>query len=196
LASGINRAILETMTLQSANFDTNCPRSGSRHGEAIMNAAKDWTDFLVAEVGASAALAGLLFVAISINVAKILEYQSTVTRAAEALLLLLSVLFACTFALTPGQPDRALGLELLGVGVILGSTTLTLQIRQKSTGQPRWWLWNRILVCQVASVSYCVPGILLLSHHPAGMYWFLPACLFCFIGGLIGAWVLLIEILR
>jgi len=49
-----------------------------------MNAAKDWTDFLVAEVGASAALAGLLLVAISINVANILEYRSTVTRAAEA----------------------------------------------------------------------------------------------------------------
>jgi hypothetical protein len=161
-----------------------------------MNAARDWTDFLVAEVGASAALAGLLFVAISINVAKILEYQSTVTRAAEALLLLLSVLFACTFALTPGQPNRALGLELLGVGVVLGSTILTLQIRKKYSGQPGWLLWNRIFICQAAAVSYCVPGVLLLIHHPAGMYWFLPACLFCFVGGLLSAWVLLIEILR
>jgi modulator of FtsH protease len=70
-----------------------------------MNAAKDWTDFLVAEVGASAALAGLLFVAISINLEKILEYKGTVTRASEALLLLLSVLFAGTFALTPGQSE-------------------------------------------------------------------------------------------
>jgi hypothetical protein len=50
--------------------------------------------------------------------------------------------------------------------------------------------------CQAAAVSYCIPGILLLAHHPAGMYWFLPACLFCFAGGLVSAWVLLIEILR
>jgi modulator of FtsH protease len=161
-----------------------------------MNAAKDWTDFLVAEVGASAALSGLLFVAISINVAKILEYPATVTRAAEALLLLLSVLFACTLALTPGQPDRALGLELLAVGVVLGSVTFVLQVRQHAEGQPRWWLWSRMFFCQAAAVSYCIPGILLMAHHPAGMYWFLPACLFCFAGGLVSAWVLLIEILR
>ena len=161
-----------------------------------MHAAKEWGDFLVAEVGASAALTGLLFVAISINITKILEYRTSVTRAAEALLLLCSVLFAGTFALTPGQSDEALGLELLGVGVVLWSITVVLQLRLDTKGQPRWWLANRVFLCQAAAISYCITGILLLTHHPAGMYWWLPACLLSFIGGVTSAWVLLIEILR
>lgn len=163
-----------------------------------MNATHGWDDFLVAEVGASAALTGLLFVAISINVAKILEYRTTVTRAAEALLLLLSVLFACTFALAPGQSDRVLGVELLGTGLALGSITLALQLRRFSRGQEYrwWWLPSRILQCQAAAFSFSITGLLLLAHHPAGMYWFLPACLFAFVGGVTSAWVLLIEILR
>lgn len=161
-----------------------------------MNAAKEWGDFLVAEVGASAALTGLLFVSISINITKILEYKTTVTRAAEALLLLCSVLFAGTFALTPGQSDEALGLELLGTGIVLWAVTFFLHLRRTNKGQPGWRMVNRVFLCQAAAISYCITGILLMAHHPAGMYWFLPACLFCFVGGLVSAWVLLIEILR
>lgn len=62
-----------------------------------------WQDFFVAEARASAALAGLLFVAISINLTRILEYRHWPSRAVEALLALLSVLVIATFALVPAQ---------------------------------------------------------------------------------------------
>src|SRR6185312_6154219 len=45
----------------------------------------EWTDFFVAEVGASAALAGLVIVAISINVTRIISYPWLPGRAAETL---------------------------------------------------------------------------------------------------------------
>ncbi|HEX4025820.1 MAG TPA: hypothetical protein VHX52_14125 [Steroidobacteraceae bacterium] len=61
-----------------------------------------WDDFLVAEVGASAALAGLLFVAVSINLSSILKYPHLPTRAIEALTTLLCVLVICSWALVPG----------------------------------------------------------------------------------------------
>ncbi|MGH6989072.1 MAG: hypothetical protein ACREFD_04210 [Stellaceae bacterium] len=56
------------------------PNSGNR--EAIMD---NWHDFLMAEAGAGAALAGLVFVAISINLTKVLENCAISGRAFEAL---------------------------------------------------------------------------------------------------------------
>jgi hypothetical protein len=50
----------------------------------------DWANFFVAEVGASAALTGLLVVAISINLARILSFAQLPERAAEGLITLVA----------------------------------------------------------------------------------------------------------
>jgi hypothetical protein len=44
-----------------------------------------WVTFFSAQVGASAALAVLIFVAVSINLARIVEARALVARAAKAL---------------------------------------------------------------------------------------------------------------
>ena len=49
----------------------------------------DWTGFFSAEVGASAGLAGLIFVAVSINLAQIVKETHLVSRSAKALLSLM-----------------------------------------------------------------------------------------------------------
>jgi MFS-type transporter involved in bile tolerance (Atg22 family) len=73
---------------------------------------REWSDFFVAEVGASAALTGLLFVAVSINLGQILKYPHLPTRALEALATLLCVLVISTFALVPEQTAFVYGLEM------------------------------------------------------------------------------------
>ena len=62
-----------------------------------------WQDLFIAEAGASAALTGLLFVAVSINLAQILKFSHLPIRAVEALS---CVLFVSTLALVPDESAR------------------------------------------------------------------------------------------
>jgi modulator of FtsH protease len=69
-------------------------------------------------VAASAALSGLIFVAVSINLQRILQYGSLPRRVLKALCMLCLVLFVSTLGLVPGQSSRVLGFELVGLGVL------------------------------------------------------------------------------
>ena len=62
-----------------------------------------WESFFVAQVGASAAVAGLVFVGVSINLDKILKYAGLPGRAQEALIVLMLVLVVSSLMLVPGQ---------------------------------------------------------------------------------------------
>jgi hypothetical protein len=77
----------------------------------------EWESLFLAEAGASAALAGLLFVALSINLERILKGAGLPGRAGEAIVLLLTVLVVSTWVLVPGQSPTVLGAELLGSGL-------------------------------------------------------------------------------
>jgi modulator of FtsH protease len=152
-----------------------------------------WENFFVAEAGAAAALAGLLFVSVSINLARILQIPALPWRAAEALLALLSVLIVALLALVPGQSAQALGLEICVTGVVLWVAG-SLALVRSDRSQPRFLL--RLLTNQLPPVAFVVAGLLIALGHPAGMYWMVPGTFLAFAAGVLDAWVLLIEILR
>ena len=77
-----------------------------------------WESFFVAQVGASAAVAGLVFAGVSINLDKILKYAGLPGRALEALIVLKLVLVTSSLMLVPGQSTTLIGVELLGVGLL------------------------------------------------------------------------------
>jgi MFS-type transporter involved in bile tolerance (Atg22 family) len=62
-----------------------------------------WENFFLGELGASAALTGLIFVGISINLGKIMESSYLPNRALEALVVLVAVLFLTSLLLIPNQ---------------------------------------------------------------------------------------------
>jgi len=70
--------------------------------------ASEWTDLFVASAGASAALTGLVFVAVSINIEHILKFEGLPERALGTVLLLLSVVLVSIIGLIPGQSHVAL----------------------------------------------------------------------------------------
>src|SRR5215472_6968534 len=104
----------------------------------------DWHDFFVGTIGASAALTGLLFVAISINLQQILKYSQLPGRAAGTLGILVCALVVSGFGLAPGQGNRALGLEVLlaGAAVVVQALWVTrrkLDKKQEAEGEGSSW---------------------------------------------------------
>jgi hypothetical protein len=158
----------------------------------------DWNTLLAVEAGAAATLTGLVFVAFSINQTRIMAFPGLPGRAAESILQFLQVFLVATFALVPRQPDRILAIEFLTTGVIMWVAQIVVQIRylKVRAGHPWSWFVYRAVLTQFATLPFCAAGIALLSGAPAALYWMVPGFAFSFIAGGVGAWVLMVEILR
>src|ERR1700679_2233318 len=100
----------------------------------------DWHAFFTGAIGASAALTGLLFVAISINLDQILKFPQLPGRAAGTLGTLLASLAVSGFALAPGQSIRVLGWEIIAVGSVVGLQALVVTLRNRGLAQKSTWI--------------------------------------------------------
>ncbi|HVW30160.1 MAG TPA: hypothetical protein VHC69_32600 [Polyangiaceae bacterium] len=155
----------------------------------------DWDNFFVAEVGASAALAGLVFVAVSINLSRILQLQQLPARAAEALAILLSVLFVSSCGLVPGQSATAFGAEVLFIsGFLWVCLTVSFLRHRKVYGKA--FIYYRITFSQLPPLPFMAGAVLLLCGRANGMHLVVAGILLSFAIGVLDAWVLLVEILR
>jgi len=155
-----------------------------------------WSNFFVGELGAAAALTGLLFVAVSINLARILQFAHLPVRAAEALLELLSVLIVTTFALIPHQTSAAYGLEIGIAGFASWILHTRAMIHSRKFDREYIRFTPRFLVNQLPPLPFIIAGALLIAGRPSGVYWIVPGVLLSFAAGIFGAWVLLVEIQR
>lgn len=157
-----------------------------------------WADFCVAQVGASAALAGLVFVGVSINLTKIMGIPQLVDIALEAMLVLVTVLGECSILLAPHQPPTRVGGEIVAfsIGLWLGLSFLQRHIYLQTPAVHRRDHWPHFGASQVALLAFIASGIWLLVDGEAGLILYLPATLLCYTAALSDAWVLLIEINR
>lgn len=161
-------------------------------------AAGGWANFFVAEVGAAAALSGLIIVAISINLQRILAFPQLPGRAAEMLIMLVGALMACSFGLMPDQPLKVLGGEVFGAGLLMTVSPLVIQARQIPVmrSQPlTWWVW-RFLIALCAGLPVVIGGLTLIAGGSSGFYWLATGIMLTFAATVWNAWVLLVEILR
>jgi modulator of FtsH protease len=160
--------------------------------------APAWTGLCAAAAAASAALAGLVFVGVSINLKEITSYPWLPNRALEAIVLLLLVLLSTTLVLAPGQPAWALGLEILVV--TLPAWAIVAVIHRKAIGvvpkEFRGRLVTRIIAGEAAILPFAVAGITLIIQSGGGLYWLLPGVTLANAVAVYNAWVLLVEILR
>jgi len=157
----------------------------------------EWTDLFVASAGATAALAGLLFVAVSINLDRIIGEAGLPDRALETVLLLVGVLVISIVGLVPGQSHGVLGIELLVIGMVLAFAIVRLPLIGDPSGdKPRAWLISRWAVRIAALAPLIVGAASLVTSDGGGLYWIVAGIVFATVGAVANAWVLLVEILR
>ena len=159
---------------------------------------EDWAEYCVAQIGASAALAGLIFVGVSINLAKVIAIPQLVSLSLEAILLLATVLGECSILLAPGQPPARIGAEILVLALALWAILSLLQRRTFSRA-PREYrrdYWRHFVPGQLAMLAFAVAGAWLMMGGEAGLIFFLPGTLLCYAAAFNYAWILLIEINR
>jgi ABC-type spermidine/putrescine transport system permease subunit II len=158
--------------------------------------AADWTDLFVASAGASAALTGLLFVAVSVNIKDILENPALPARALQTLLLLLGAVVVSLVGLVPAQSATALGVELLILSLGFGGWVVILAARALEE--------TRKYVRPLFHFALIMPGVLpglvgaisLLARGGGGLYWVAGGIVGALLSASVNAWVLLVEILR
>ena len=157
-----------------------------------------WDNFFMAQVGASASLAGLVFVGISLNLTKIMSSGHLPNRAQEALLALLLTLIVSALFLVPGQTAASLGVEVLVAGLLAWAGVIGLQVDsfRRMDAAFRRRAATAAVLGQALSISVWAAGAILLWKGPVGVYWLVPGLLLSYLVALANAWVLTVEINR
>lgn len=156
-----------------------------------------WQVFFVAQISASAALLGLLFVGVSLNLEKILAAPSLTRRALLALLLLLAVFVVGSAALIPGAPAALKAAAALGAGLSLawlGWSASRDAWRHPATSRTN--ILFGLALTQAAALPYVVAAGLLLSGVPGALGCVAAAMIASTVKAVADAWVLLVEINR
>jgi modulator of FtsH protease len=158
-----------------------------------------WSDFFVATAGVAGALAGLVFVAISINLARILELPSAINRAGETLLVLGGALSVALIALVPAQSSRHLGAILLIAAVPVWFLPVLTQIRgfrhhhyQHAAHVPIRAALHQLATLPIVLGSLGICGFV----SDFGIGYVAAGCILSMLVAMFSAWVLLVEILR
>jgi len=167
-------------------------------GGGLVNNPAHWTNFAVALAGVAAVLAGLVFVALSVNLERILQVAGLPARAGETVIVLIGAVVQCAFLLIPGLNHVALGVSLLVIGVLEWAIVTAVSVtgaRQK-TAEPRSWNVARVVYVQIATIPVAVAGLLVLINASGALYWLAGAVLWAVVAGSGNAWVLIVEVAR
>jgi modulator of FtsH protease len=163
--------------------------------EAIIEA---WQPFFIAQLGASATLLGLLFVGLSLNLAKIIANPALPTRALIALVLLLVVLIIASLMVIPHQGIKAIAIEVLviGAGAWILMTGMDVHVYRYARLQSTWRYLGNMVLLQVAALPFVLGSVWLIGGNPNGLYAVAAGMILAFVKAVLDAWVLLVEINR
>lgn len=157
-----------------------------------------WSDFAVALAGSAAAMAGLVMVAISVNIKEILALPGVTARAAAAVGSLVLVVVTAGLLLVPDQSAPLLGAELLvAVTPAIALHVVSLGKRMRQAAVPRFTRGAAVPIAVVQLFPLVLGALLLVvADGGGGAYWVAAGLLLTIAGSMLDAWVLMVEILR
>jgi hypothetical protein len=164
-------------------------------------ATEGWGDLFVCAGGATAALSGLIFVSLSVNLRTLLDTDNSdgrnllTGRAMEALAALLTVLVISIVALTPGISRGALAAFILFTAA--GSTVSPVRAAQASRGlgRPGIPMLLRLGTAIALTLTLLASGTTLAAGS-GGQPEQAAAFVVAIALAAINAWVLLVEVMR
>jgi hypothetical protein len=132
----------------------------------------EWHDMFVAIAGAAAALTGLLFVAVSINLERILKFSFLPIRALETLSIMIGLLLLAVIMLVPGQSRTVLGIEILALGIGLAVILLPKRlVMKRNKDEPLRWTVTPLAIVSMGTLPMVAAGISVLAGGGGGLYW-------------------------
>jgi hypothetical protein len=162
----------------------------------FMTTPADWQDFATMIGGASGALTGLLFVAVSLNASRIAGHPGLRASAAQTLVLFITPLVTAAALLVPHQPDWVLGAELTVTGLIAGlvlSIGHHVKLGLGDEEQRLIRIFNRPAPNVTAMGLVMASGVILIAGQEAGLYLLFPASVVAFVSGVLNAWYFLLP---
>jgi modulator of FtsH protease len=155
-----------------------------------------WTPFFGTAAGAAAALGGLIIVAMSVNIEVIINSPSMPARAGSTIASLVLAVVVALAALIPEQPLFWFGIEVLAFSVV--AAVMHIVEARQIIGLHRNGLEAllKVLVGLGPVLAFVVGGLLLVLGEQAGLVWVAIGTVLVFIGSVVNAWVLLVEIRR
>jgi hypothetical protein len=169
-----------------------------RRDSRLVTNLSHWTEFAVTLASVAAVLAGLVFVALSVNLERILRVAGLPGRAGETVVVFIGAVVQCAFLLIPGLGRVGVGVGLLVAGTLEWAiiTAVTVAGIRQPTAQPWHWNLTRVVGGQIATVPIALAGVLMLLDVSGALYWLAAAVLWAVVAGSANAWVLIVEVAR
>jgi hypothetical protein len=151
-----------------------------------------WSNFFLMVGGGAAALAGLVFIAMSINLSIITRDATHKNRAIATLTGFTAVFMICAFALIGDQSYRWIGVEWLVVTLVPTITYIRVYIRATKVGRSSVGLSiGRFIVGTSCYIAQIIGSALLILGHILGLYIASIAMVLSFAFFISAAWLLI-----
>jgi hypothetical protein len=165
---------------------------------AVVNPLGPWAEYFVAQVSASAALTGLIFVVLSFNFDQIVGDIVWLGRAGAGLVLLAQPAIYGLIALFPTRTSRPVAWTLAAAALAATAvlTGIVLATTEDTPGRRARELPSRLSLVLAGCLTTTAGGLALAAGWTGGTYVLAAGALISLAIGLVIAWFLLVEVRR